>query len=345
MKSLKIAFHGVSYPLFFGDEAREKFSDLTSLYRFPQTGFLISRKSQKIAPLASGIKLQKLSAPRKTNLSGFGSLEKIISLLPWKKLETPVSLVVFGDDLFLNLVSFAARLIESGPTVIWIPTSIWAMIECGVRSHAFLAWDDRALALSTPASPNMVVLDLNCLELKNDNELLALRIGILRNLLLTDRIRFSHFESHWKDLTLSDSTGIYAALESVLTTRMAIFEKGSQGRYLLYDFGLRALNQSRIKEPPGPEKLPLLVLIEIAWRLKLARRLSIGDPGELGRIDRLIEEMKAASSLKESDWSAATILFQEFLETSMLTNIHLPAGIGNLQKIKAVDKKDAMACL
>ena len=347
MKTIKVNFEGASFPLFIGNDVLERFSELLNLYRFPDKIAIVLQEGVSAQFIPGYETFDEIILPKNINLSELETIEQFYAGIPWKQIESSFTLIVVGDELLLNLVSFACRLLTHPPVIVNMPTTLWAMSECGVKNSAFLNWKKRPSVISVFTWPQMAILDLQCLQNTDRNEIFLLHASFVRNLLLASSEKFAEYEESWQKIGFENEELLIDSLEFNAKTRIAIYNQGNQTHYLLEDFGNRAINiiKSEGKYRLKPREIASMIFLELRWRIKLAEQCNLDNSEESSRVLFLIERLLAEYHVKQEEWDKARDLLLQCFTPTMLNNLYLPSAIGKIQKLKSIDRSVAEQCL
>ncbi len=347
MKTIKVDFDGASFPLFIGNDVIERLSELLILYRFPDNIAIVFQEGVSSQFIPGSETFDEIILPKNINLSELETIDQFYSGIPWERLESSITLIVVGNELLLNFVSFACRLLTLSPVIVNLPTTLWAMSECGVKNSSFLNWKKRPSVISVSTWPQMAILDLQCLQNTDSDEIFLLHASFVRNLSLASPEKFAKYEECWQKIGFENEEFLIDNLEHNAKTRMAILKQGNQAHYLLEDFGNRAVNilKSEDKYRLKPREIASMIFLELRWRIKLAEQCNLDNSEGSNRVLFLIERILAAHHVRQEEWDKTRDLLLQCFTPTMLNNLHLPSAIGKIQKLKSIDRTLAEQCL
>jgi 3-dehydroquinate synthetase len=290
--------------------------------------------------------LNFISIPKVNPSKKFDILTQIFSSLPLDELDNGITLVVVGEEWFINDVCFACQLLNPSIHLVSVPISLWGMIEMGVNDVVFLDFDHHTSTLKMSYCPQMVLLDVKFLNTKNQDDRLLSNAVILRNLLIAPSGIFHLFQSNISGV-ISDNASVNIQIVEELISSRLIFFQDEYARKCLKDFGVRFLDHycAKSKDWPSKRKFVLLVLEEICWRWKMSKEMNICKPEEADSIFSLLGEICLKYEVSSKEWDETKIKMTQLISAKMLQHIFLPETVGKVKLIDSIELKLAQKCL
>ncbi len=349
MKTQKITIGSCSYPMFIDSHLIARLGEICDLYRFPATRIVITDQSTEnpmIDRLRSLENCHVLYFPPAAKPANFQQLEQIYATLPWQQLASGVTLIALGEEPWLEVVNFAIALLHVPVQLINVPISLWSMVEMGVSGSVILDWHDQSQSLTITPSPRLVLLDLDCLSQADAAARLLGVAGLLRHFSMTKSMPSLVAFVEGNSAASNPDVSLVPLLEELTNTRLSLL-LNSEGRAWLGDFGKRWCRSAQTLSEAGlvRREKAVLVLLEIAWRWRVAVALGWCEAQESESMLSLMEKICRQFQVNDEEWLRARSFAEHFLSAANLAGIYLPETFGKLKYAAALEIPLAQQCL